>query len=62
MKIYLHLLLCALTLTAFTACKEKVRPKTTGEKIEDKIKDGLDTRPNEKIKDAAEDVKDAIKK
>ena len=62
MKLYLSLLLCALTFTAFTSCKEKVRPKTTGEKIEDKIKDGLDTRPNEKIKDAAEDVKDAIKK
>ncbi len=58
MKLYLPILLCAFTLTAFTACKEKVvRPKTTGEKVEDKIKDGLDTRPNEKIKDAVEDIK-----
>lgn len=29
--------------------------------MEDKIKDGLDARPNEKLKDTGEDVKDAAK-
>jgi hypothetical protein len=57
MKTYLHTLLGAAILVSFSACKEK----STGEKIEDKVKDGLDVRPNEKIRDAAEDVKDAVK-
>ena len=47
-----------LTLLMLSACEEK---KTTGEKVEDKIKDGLDARPGEKLKDAGEDVKDAVK-
>lgn len=51
--------LCAVVLTLFPACEE--RPKTTGEKVEDKVKDGLDARPGEKLKDAGEDVKDAAK-
>ena len=38
-----------------TSCEDK--PKTLGDKIED----GLDARPNEKLKDAGEDVKDAVK-
>ncbi len=54
-----RLLMCVAVLGGAVACEEK--PKTTGEKIEDKIKDGLDARPNEKIKDAGEDVKDAAK-
>ncbi|MDB6004320.1 MAG: hypothetical protein JWR15_1307 [Prosthecobacter sp.] len=56
MKTCLHILLCALAFGAFTACKEKVRPKTTGEKVEIKVKDGFDTRPNENVKDVAEDA------
>ena len=44
---------------SLTACKEQ--PKTTGEKIEDRVKDGLDARPNEKLRDTTEDVKDAVK-
>jgi hypothetical protein len=39
----------------FTSCED--RPKTLGEKIED----GLDTRPNEGLKDAGEDVQDGVK-
>lgn len=39
----------------FTGCEEK--PKSIGERIED----GLDTRPNEKLKDAGEDIKDGVK-
>jgi hypothetical protein len=38
-----------------TSCEKK--PKTLG----DKIKDGFDARPNEKLKDAGEDIKDAVK-
>ena len=59
MKNLFPILLTAGALAAITACEEK--PKTTGEKIESKIKDGLDARPNEKLKDAGEDVKDAVK-
>jgi hypothetical protein len=51
--------LCLVALSLFTACEEK--PKTTGEKIEDKVKDGMDARPHEKLKDTGEDVKDAVK-
>lgn len=39
----------------FTSCED--RPKTLGEKIED----GLDTRPNEGLKDAGEDIQDGVK-
>lgn len=39
-----------------TSCREK----TLGEKIGDKIDDGLDRRPGEKIRDAAEDIKDSV--
>lgn len=38
----------------FTGCEDK--PKSIGERIED----GLDTRPNEGLKDAGEDIKDAV--
>ncbi len=54
---------CALAifaiLAAFTACERK--PQTLGEKIEDKVKDATDSRPGEKVRDAAEDTKDAVK-
>jgi hypothetical protein len=55
------LTLCAaLTFAALsTGCKKK--PETLGEKIEDKVKDATDSRPNEKVKDAAEDVRDGVK-
>ena len=59
MNLSLKFLVGAVLLTSFVACEEK--PKTTGEKIEDKVKDGLDARPHEKIRDAAEDTKDAVK-
>lgn len=39
----------------FAACDEK--PKTLG----DKVNDGLDRRPGEKVRDAGEDLKDAAK-
>ncbi len=40
------------------ACEKK--PETAAEKIEDKVKDGLDMRPHEKMKDAGEDAKKAL--
>ena len=52
-------ILSSVSLISLTACKEP--PKTTGEKIEDRVKDGLDARPNEKLRDTTEDVKDAVK-
>ena len=47
--------LATATIGGLTSCERK--PKTIGEKIDD----ALDTRPNEKIKDAGEDLKDAAK-
>ncbi len=44
-----------LTCILVTSCEDK--PKSLGEKIGD----GLDSRPNEKLKDAGEDIKDAVK-
>jgi hypothetical protein len=41
-----------------TACDKKEGPM---EKMSDNVKDGLDARPNEGIKDAGENVKDAAK-
>ena len=55
----IRLIVCAILLTSFAACED--RPRTTGEKVEDKVKDGLDARPGEKIRDGAEDTKDAVK-
>lgn len=53
-------LICALLTTAtsvvvLTGCKEK--PRTIGERVDD----ALNTRPNEKLRDAAENVGDAAK-
>ncbi len=41
-----------------TACEKK--PETPMEKLEDKVMDGLDARPNEALKDAGEDASMAI--
>lgn len=42
---------------ALTACE----PKTPGEKVKDKVDDALDRRPNEKLRDAGENIKEAAK-
>lgn len=55
----LSILLSAAVLT-MAGCEKK--PRTTAEKVEDKIKDGLDARPNEKAKDLGEDVRDGLRK
>ncbi|ROH93151.1 hypothetical protein ED208_01055 [Stagnimonas aquatica] len=57
-NIALLLLIAALGATT-TACK-KEEPSAV-EQLEDKVKDGLDLRENEKLKDAGESAADAIK-
>ena len=52
-----HLLMIAASMFALAACEKQ----TTGEKVTDKVGDALDNRPNEKAKDAVEDVKEAGK-
>ncbi len=59
MKLHKAMLLAALTLgTGLAACEKK--PETPVEKLEDKVMDGLDARPNEALKDAGEDASKAI--
>jgi len=54
---FLYILTAATALLASSACERQ----TTGDKVKDKIDDGLDRRPGEKVRDAAEDTKDAVK-
>ncbi len=59
MKLHNAAMYAVLTLgLGLTACEKK--PETPIEKLEDKVKDGLDVRPNEKLKDAGEDAAKAI--
>lgn len=52
--------LLALSLAmGLSACEKK--PETPMEKVEDGIKDGLNMRPNENMKDAGENLGDAAK-
>jgi hypothetical protein len=53
------LLLAVPFVFAMAACEQK--PKTTTEQVKDKVDDALDRRPNEKLKDAAEDIRDGAK-
>ena len=55
MKLYLQVLFAAAMLT-FSACEQKPNANRT-----DGIKDALDARPNEAIRDAGEDVGHAVK-
>ena len=57
MKLH-HLLIITTSLLALPACE---RNKPASEKVQDSINDGLDRRPGEKVRDAAEDTKDAVK-
>lgn len=53
-----HYITLATTVLALTACEPK---QTTSEKVKDNVNDALDRRPGEKVRDAAEDTKDAVK-
>ncbi len=55
MKLYVHVLI-ATTLLTVPACEQKPNVNRT-----DGIKDALDARPNEGIRDAAEDIGHAVK-
>lgn len=56
MKLH-HLLIVTSTLLALPACEKKSTP----EKVKDTVNDALDRRPGERVRDAAEDAKDAVK-
>jgi hypothetical protein len=59
MKPLLYSLVITSCALFFSACERK--EETLGEKIEDKVKDGLDARPAEGIRDVGEEIKDAAK-
>lgn len=59
MKLHKALLFSVLTLGAGLAACEK-KPATAVEKLEEQVKDGLDLRSNEKMKDAGEDAAKAL--
>jgi type IV pilus biogenesis protein CpaD/CtpE len=54
-----HAVLLAVAVAVFAGCDQK--PKSTSEQVKDKVNDALDRRPNEKLRDAAEDVRDGVK-
>lgn len=53
------LLLIGVLGASTVACKQE--EPTAVEKLEDKVKDGLDLRDNENLKDAGESATDAVK-
>jgi type IV pilus biogenesis protein CpaD/CtpE len=54
-----HAVLLTVAVAVFAGCDQK--PKSTTEQVKDKVNDALDRRPNEKLRDAAEDVRDGVK-
>lgn len=56
---YLFMIAIALALSTLSACGQK--PTETTEKVVDKVNDALDRRPNEKARDAIEDITSAVK-
>jgi uncharacterized membrane protein YgcG len=53
------LLLAIPLIFTLAACEQK--PASSSEQVKDKVNDALDRRPNEKLKDAAEDLRDGAK-
>lgn len=59
MKLHNAAMYAVLTLgIGLTACEKK--PETPVEKLEDKVKDSLEMRPNENLKDAGEEAGKAV--
>lgn len=56
---YLFMIAIAIALSTLSACGQK--PTETTEKVVDKVNDALDRRPNEKARDAIEDITSAVK-
>ena len=54
-----RLLFALVLLVGLAGCEQK--PKSATEKIKDKVDDALDRRSNEKLRDAAEEVKEGAK-
>lgn len=52
----LHYLFAAATFAILPACEKHQTPN-----VKEKVDDALDRRPNEKLKDAGEDIKDGVK-
>ena len=44
------------------SCEKKTETEKAVDKIENKVKDATDSRPGEPIRDAAEDIRDGVKK
>ena len=55
----IQILLAAAVCLSLAGCEQK--PASTAEQIKDKVNDALDRRPNEKLRDAAEDLRDGVK-
>ncbi|QQR74985.1 MAG: hypothetical protein IPJ17_05230 [Holophagales bacterium] len=55
LRLFFALVLCL----GMAACDQK--PKSATEQVRDKVNDALDRRPNEKLRDAAEDLHDGAK-
>lgn len=55
-------LLLLLSLVFVVACEKKTETEKAVDKIENKVKDATDSRPGEPVRDAAEDLRDSIKK
>lgn len=53
------LLVAVPLLFTLAACDQK--PASTTEQVKDNVNDALDNRPNEKIRDAAEELSDGVK-
>lgn len=56
---YTSLLVALPLLFSLAACDQK--PASTTDQIKGKVNDALDNRPNEKIRDAAEDLNEGVK-
>lgn len=54
-----YFFMIAIALLTLSACEKK--PADTTEKVMDKVNDALDRRPNEKARDAIEDITSAAK-
>jgi hypothetical protein len=61
-SIIMKTFLLLLSLMFLPGCEKKTTPEKAVDKIENKVKDATDSRPGEPIRDAAEDVRDALKK
>lgn len=60
MKTIPFIITATAALIALSSCEKK--EPTVREEVSDKVGDALDTRPNEELRDAAEDIEKDVKK